>query len=286
MAARKRKSARKSRAKPFSVPSWYAKLSPYERAFKTAQLREKVKTLRHYSDRFSPAAGYNMRDVRELSASRIASIDRHYADLQMRLMTPHVSFVARNKKLVRAIQRHAPQKFPKQFRYLIPVDDPAHTVVERARGGTFRIVRTLADGSKVTDQYFYLPRKRYVRTPHGRVRTFDNVIDELRDMLPNMPEGRYGIIMDQHGLVGDTAGDKASLLALMRIWDRDYSNVTGKERTPTAIVGFQYLGTMERADSIMDARRKQRRDLQRNVRNERERARRRLSKRARVTGRE
>lgn len=272
--------------KPFSVPSWYARLDPLERAIKTAEIREKIHTLRHYTEKFDADRGYNLSDVRLLTASQLSSVDRHYADLRARLKSPHKTIIARNREFVRAIQQHSPQKMPGQFRYIIPVTNEETSTVRKARGNALEISTRLPSGAVLVDRFFYLPRKKFSRLEIGgkrvRARTFDDVISELLAMLPAMPQGRYGILMSQHGLVADTAGDKQSLIGLIRSWKGQYKGVTGKEMTPNSIVGFQYLGdTIERADATMTARAKAKRQLQANISTDRRNARRRLLAKAR-----
>lgn len=260
--------ARKRKQPGFSVPRWYAKLTPGERAAETWRIRRSVKMLRRYTSAFDADKGYDLRDVRQLSAARRGAITRAAADLHTRLSTPHVSITTKNKRVIRDIQKYQPQRLRGQRRFILPVPSPETTRVT-TRGGRLTFLRTLSSGAVLEDRYFFLPR---------RPEKFEDVMEMLREMLPNMPSGSYGVLMDKHGLILDTAV-KSKLPDLIQRWWNQYEGVTGKEETPAAIIGFQYIAdNLGESEKFNELRRTQREHMQENIR-KRERSERRKAMR-------
>lgn len=264
--------ARKRKQPGFSVPAWYAKLTPGERAAETWRIRRSVKMLRRYTSAFDADKGYDLRDVRNLSAARRRAITRAAADLHSRLSVPHVTITTKNKRLIRDIQKYQPQRIRGQRRFIIPVPSPDTTRVT-TRGGRLTFLRTLSDGTVLEDRFFFLPR---------RAKRFKDVMKMLRKMLPAMPAGSYGVLMEKHGLILDTA-TKSKLPDLIQRWWAQYDGVAGKGETPAAIIGFQYIAdSLDESEKFNELRRTERDRMQSNLRkrerNERYKAMRKLAR--------
>lgn len=252
------------RAKPFSVPSWYVKLTPDQRVLAAARIRQNVKLARKYLRGFEARDGYSTRDVRLLSAQKLRAIDRAAATLKASLAAPHADLIVPRtaKRARQSIQLHAPQMRPsaKMKRFIIPVID-AEKSRARIRKGQLEVTREFG-GDLLHDRYFYLPRG---------LRSWKSVIKNTRQLIKSMPQGHYGILMSQHGLVRPSA-DRDVLLRELETWHAEYARVAGKEETPTAIVGFVWLGdTFRPAEALKERHQSQARTMTENLRRARRR---------------
>jgi hypothetical protein len=277
--------SRKSRP-PFSVPAWYAKASPERRAARTANIRADLKLVRRYREGFTPSDGYDGRDVRRLNPQRLAKLTRAAGDLRRRLTVPHVvKRVPRTEKTVRQrLAQLAPQgaRAVSVKQFIVPVVDPARSRIV-IRNRRVEVQRDYA-GQVLTDRYFLLPR---IRVRVG----FDDVIRATEKLLREMPDGHYGVIMDQHGLAGPSA-DKERLVPMLRSWAAEYSGIAGKRGTAGAVVGFVRIGDSAYDANLTELRRARRTVVQQMSENiERERwarerkASRALTRRQRLKGR-
>jgi len=229
-------SAKPSKKKP---PKWLADLSPEDAYKEIAYVRDTVKLLRKYSDSFSPEEGFNLRDVKSFSASRLKEIRAKGAHIRQLLSRPHKVVRPRSSTSEKALQNFTRQKIKGQKAWIVHTDQPDKKRVKVVKGAVE--VQKPVKGGVIRERFYLLPKSG---------RNADQVLKMLEKMLPDLPDGHYIAINKRYGAIGGSIERK---LLLREMEDQLYAYQKREEAAEEfdrkrrdsyarAIIGFQWLG--------------------------------------------
>lgn len=220
-------------------PDERAFLIAQERALKTEQLKERLRTLRQYSGAFAAARGYPLKTDKliRLDPAKIKKINRAFQSLERAQSQPYVEFIARTFKQKEAGKRRAGEILPEQKRFLIHHGDARLARAEWVDGEIQ--ITTTVKGGEIYERIYLFKR---------RPRSWPQVVRYTDDLMRRgMRTGNYKILNSLYGPIGELV----SLDKLQDSLEQFYS--TYNRWLSGTILGWVWMGT-----SVDSARRRQR----------------------------
>lgn len=270
-----------------SAPKWLRGLTPKERAEEIAYIERSIKLARKYSKDFGSESGYSLKNIAGIHHSRLAKVRRVSRFIRQLESMPHKVVTPKSKKDFSVYRKFTRQKFPGQKSFFIHTESPAKSKVDIHKG-TVRIRHSIKGKHAFTERFFHLPRAAV---------SIDDLVEMVEEMLPRMPDGEYIAYNYRYGFIGQAASKSLLIGMIQDDWlqyqtkDEEDLEREGLRADPFAktIVGFRWIGLGKEArEWEREARRE--RELYRAAsmtRQRRERAalEKKLTKRARLTGR-
>lgn len=240
------------------MATWLQRIPAAHRARDLNRLKEDVRFLRRFVDGFTVADGFDLRGLTTFSAKQINKIKKAAAPLKQVYVTPHVVVRPRSVQSKRALAQHTGQRSKSQRNFIVPVPAIEGTKVEVKRysktvkkkdksGRTRKTtkitprvqVERTAGTVKVRDRFYYLPRK-----PDS----FDDIVDMVTEMLPEMPDGFYVMINSNHGMIGESTKKSRIIDDLNHFW-RIYDMAGVNTGLAGTVLGYRYV-----SDNLQGAR--------------------------------
>lgn len=228
--------ARVKKKKVVSLPGkFFRSLSLEDRDREVAYLKESILLARKFGKGFEARDGYSLKrsEIVRMPAARLEKLRRVSKVIRQAMGSPYLAYSPSSKQSRAAIARHAGQLFKGQKRFFVHTDFPEKSRV-RVIDGRVEISRKINEKITIFDRYFYLHKPR----------TWDDIISQIEDMLPEMPDGFYNIISSKYGQIGMHMHKKYILGELQRRWadyDRSAPGFAG------AILGLKWVGDSEQA---------------------------------------
>lgn len=218
-----------------------------ERALKTEQLKERLRTLRKYSSAFDPSEGYTLRtsEIIRLPLAKLKKLDRAWQSLQRAQSQPFVEFYARTSKQKEAAKQRAGEILPDQKVFLIHHGD-ARIARAEWKDGQIQITTTVK-GGEIYERIYYFEK---------RPRSWEQVQAQTRRLMTRgMRTGNYKILNSLYGAIGELVG----LDKLEDSLEQFYA--TYNKWLAGTILGWIWMGTS--LDSAREKQRKQKTQAER-----------------------
>jgi hypothetical protein len=202
-----------------------------ERGLRVAQLQEKIRTLRKFSNDFTAANGYPLQshDLVRLHPSRYKKLNAAYQQIRNAQSRPHVFYQPRSKRQRAAAQRLAGELIPNQKIFVIH-----HGNAERGSAkfdpetGEIQVATTVKGGELYQIIYRMPKRPKSWR----QVKTFTRQLKKR-----GMKYGRYRLFTDLYGPIGTTY----ELSTLEDGIDEFFA--TYSKYMSTTVLGWLWVGT-------------------------------------------
>lgn len=228
-------------------PDERAALIAQERVLKTAQLKERLRTLRRYSSAFDPSEGYTLRtsEIIRLPLRKLKRLDLAWQSLQRAQSRPYVEFKARTPKQKKAAKQRAGEIVPGQKVFLIHHGD-ARTARAEWKDGQIQVTTTVK-GGEIYERIYYFEK---------RPRSWEQVQANTRALMRRgMRTGNYKILNSLYGPIGE-------LVSLDKLEDSlEQFYATYNKWLAGTILGWVWMGTS--LDSARQRQRKQKTQAER-----------------------